>query len=66
MHVSTSEGNRKRTQSPPAATTSTSIVVGSGPDNHRYLAVVRFQAVSDRDSDALAAVLNTLNAIGNI
>ena len=44
----------------------TVVVLAATPDDLSYLVVVQFQAVADRDFDALDTVLNTFNVIGAV
>ena len=44
----------------------TVVVLAATPDDLSYLVVVQFQAVADRDFDALDTILNTFNVIGAV
>ncbi|MCZ6662836.1 MAG: S1C family serine protease [Actinobacteria bacterium] len=44
----------------------TVVVLAATPDDLSYVVVVQFQAVADRDFDALDAVLDTFNVIGEV
>ena len=45
---------------------STVVVLVARPEDRSYLVVVQFQAVADRDFDALDTVLDTFNVIGAV
>ena len=44
----------------------TVVVLVARPEDRSYLVVVQFQAVADRDFDALDTVLDTFNVIGAV
>lgn len=44
----------------------TVVALAATPDDLSYLVLVQFQAVADRDFDALDVVLNTFNVIGEV
>jgi hypothetical protein len=44
----------------------TVVALAAEPEDPSYYVVVQFQAVADRDFEALDAILNTFNVIGDV